>query len=89
VEPAGRISDHQRNARPDSYVERDVLPVPDLAWLGVALLVLGPYTLGRIHVLSEGHAGTWLLIGFATSGGLLYVSGRVERAHTRKPDSRG
>jgi hypothetical protein len=89
AESASSIGDRQRSALPGWYVERDVFPVPTWAWLGVALLVLGPYALGQIHVLSEDHAGTWLVIGCATSGVLLYVSGRRERARTRKADSRG
>ena len=58
--------------------------MPNWAWVGVALLVFMPYLLGQVHVLSEAHAGTWLVVGFIAAALLLYVSGTYERAKARR-----
>lgn len=76
----GQLTERQRRTLPTWYAEREVFPVPNWAWVGVAPLVFTPYLLGQVHVLSEDHAGTWLVIGFVASGLLLYASGTYERA---------
>lgn len=79
-----RLTERQRRTLPTRYGEREVFPVPNRAWVGVALLLFTPYLLGQVHVLSEDHAGTWLVIGFVASGLLLYASGTYERAKARR-----
>jgi hypothetical protein len=78
------ITKRQSASLPEWYIDRDVFPVPTWAWLGVAVLLFVPFGLGQIHVLSQDHAGSWLLVGFVISGFLLFASGRYERVRMRK-----
>jgi hypothetical protein len=78
------VTERQSASLPEWHVDRDIFPVPTWAWLGVAVLIYVPLGLGQVHVLSQDHAGSWLVVGFVISGFLLFASGRYERARMRK-----
>jgi hypothetical protein len=79
VQRRGEVSERQRQTLPTWYAEHDVFPVPNWAWAVLALLVLTPYLLGEVHVLSQDHADSWLLLGFVGGALVLYASGRGKR----------
>jgi hypothetical protein len=82
--PGPGITKRQSASLPAWYVDRDVFPVPTWGWLAVAVLVFVPFGLGEVHVLSQDHAASWLVVGFVISGFLLFASGRYERSRMHK-----
>jgi len=84
---ADGVSEQQRRSLPPWYLERGIFPVPTWAWIVLAILVLVPYLLGQAHVLSQDHAGNWLVAGFVSGGLVLYLSGRLERRKAERESS--